>query len=129
MSEQATASASTDPVPSRNPQGIPFRVPTRAELIKYIGDYAEAYHQSEQHNGAAAARRAEDLKRATEKMTTALDYLYGRNAALERELHSTSLTLCGNCGGRYHRRDESAAKQHGIGICIASGKPRTDADG
>ncbi len=81
MNTQATVAA--DPYPSRNPQGIPFRVPTRAELIKYIGDYAEAYRSEEHDNRLSKTVRAAARRVASERMATAIDYLYGRNQELE----------------------------------------------
>lgn len=86
----ASAAVATDPVPSRNPQGIPFRVPTRAELIKYIGDYAEAYRSEEHDRHLSKAVKAEVRVRASQRLNTAIDYLYGRNADLERALSSHS---------------------------------------
>lgn len=93
MTTQATASATpevTDPLPSRNPQGIPFRVPTRPELIKYIGDYAYAYAVVEHRADAAMRKQNDALKAATQAMSTAIDYLYGRNTDLELLLHEAA---------------------------------------
>ena len=64
--------------------------PTRPELVKAIGDYAEAYHREEtssQVSRSTRPGRAKETKKrqlAGEQVTEMLDRLYGRLADLER---------------------------------------------